>query len=126
MSPDNATYLIGAMITSHPTSKKRRVMAVIPVEKDLLLILAGMEETFARPHSDIGDIRVYRECADDPTDFLGRTLGDLSLSGQAVGVELEGINARDYLKLLSYAGRDNFTIEDASELLEEAHGQNPG
>jgi Xaa-Pro aminopeptidase len=60
LSLDNATYLIGAMIPSHATSKKRRVIAIIPKESDPILIVAGMEETFAKTNSDIRDIRVYQ------------------------------------------------------------------
>ncbi|MFX0197870.1 MAG: M24 family metallopeptidase [Candidatus Hodarchaeota archaeon] len=120
LSVDNATYLIGAMIPSHITSKKRRVIAIILMVKEPILIIAGMEETFARQHSDIMDIRVYQEYAEDPIDFFGNVLAELNLSGKKIGVEMEGINARDYLKLQEYGTRIGFQIEDATELLEAA------
>jgi len=121
LSIDNATYLIGAMIPSHATSKKRRVVAVIPEHIEPMLILAGMEETFARQHSDIKNIKIYKEYAEDPIDFLGQVLkNDFPLSGKTLGVEMEGMNARDFLKLQEYGKQIGFGIKDCSQLLESA------
>ncbi len=120
LSLDNATYLIGAMIPSHATSKTRRVIAILPANREPILILAGMEETFARQHSQIRDIRVYQEYVEDPIDFLGRTLKELGLSGRAVALEMEGINAKDFLKLQGWAKEIGFQVEDGSELLAES------
>ncbi len=120
LSLDHATYLIGAMVPSHATSKKRRVLVLIPREKEPILILAGMEETFAKQNSKIRDIRVYREYEEDPIDFLGRVLPELHIPGEPLGLEMEGINARDFLKLRGYAQRTGMEIQDATELLEES------
>lgn len=118
LSLDNATYLIGAMIPSHATSKTRRVIAIIPAKQEPILILAGMEETFARQHSQIKEIRVYQEYAEDPIDFLGGVLKELNLSGQTIGLEMEGINAKDFLKLQGYGKELGFQIEDVNDILE--------
>jgi Xaa-Pro dipeptidase len=120
LSLDHATYLIGAMIPSHATSKKRRVIAIIPLEKEPMLILAGMEETFARQNSAIRDIRIYKEYEEDPIDFLGRLLPALHIPGKPLGLEMEGINARDFRKMQGYADRIGMTLQDATELLEES------
>jgi Xaa-Pro aminopeptidase len=118
LSLDNATYLIGAMIPSHATSKKRRVIVIIPEAREPILIIVGWEETFARQNSDIKNIRAYQEYAEDPIDFLGKVLRDLELSGKTISVEMEGINARDFLKLQEYAKEIGFGIKDGTELLE--------
>lgn len=119
LSLENVTYFIDAMIPSHETSKKRRVIVIVPEKKEPILIIAGMEETFARKYSNIKDIRVYQEYAEDPIDFLGTVLNELDLSGEKVYAEMEGINAKDFLKLQEYVNRIGFEIEDATKLLEE-------
>lgn len=119
LSLDHATYLIGAMIPSHATSKKRRVIAIIPLEKEPVLILAGMEETFAKQNSAIPDIRIYREYEEDPIDFLGRVLPEWHIPGKPLGLEMEGMNARDFRKMEGYAARMGMALQDATELLEE-------
>ena len=118
LSVDNATYLIGAMIPSQVTSKKRRVIAIVPEKKEPLLIIVGMEETFARQNADIKDIRVYQEYVEDPIDFLGKVLRELHVPGKKIGVELEGLNAKDFLKLQRYAQEIGLEIQDATEILE--------
>jgi Xaa-Pro dipeptidase len=120
LSVDNATYLIGAMIPSHVTSKKRRVIAIVPEKKEPILIIVGMEETFARQNSEIKDIRIYQEYVQDPMDFLGGVLKELHVPGKKIGVELEGINAKDFLKVQMFAKEIGFEIQDATEILEAA------
>lgn len=119
LSVENVTHFIGTMIPSHETSPKRRVIVIVPEEKEPILIIAGREEDFAEKHSNIKDIRIYQEYKEDPIDFLISVLDDLNLSGEKIALEMEGINARDFLKLQEYAKRIRFEIMDASPLLEE-------
>ena len=119
LSLENVTYFIGTMIPSPETSKTRRVITVIPDEKDPILLLAEREELHARQHSNIRDIRTCRDYKDNPIDILNEVLDELNLSGKKIGVEMEAVNAKDFLRLQEYAKGIRLEIIDATNLLAE-------
>lgn len=119
LSVENVIYFIDTMIPSHETSKTRRVITVVPDEKDPILMVAEREELHALQHSKIKDIRTCQDYKDNPIDLLIKVLGELDLSGKQIGVEMEAINAKDFLKLQEYAKDIKLEIKDATRLLEE-------
>lgn len=119
LSIENVTYFIGTMIPSHETSKTRRVITIIPDEKDPILLVAEREEEHARKNSTIKDIRTCRDYKDNPIDILNKVLEELNLSGKRIGVEMEAINAKDFLRLQEYTKSINLEIIDAASILAE-------
>lgn len=65
------------------------------------------------------DIRTCRDYKDNPIDLLNKAIGELNLSGRKIGVEMEGINAKDFLKFQEYIRGIGSEIIDATSLLAE-------
>lgn len=116
LSIENVTYFIGTMIPSHETSKTRRVITIIPEDKDPILLVAEREEFHARQNSNIKDIRTCRDYEDNPIDILNNVLLELNLSGKKIGVEMEAINSKDFLRLKEYAKNINLEVVDATDV----------
>jgi len=119
LSVENVIYFIGTMIPSHETSKTRRVITIIPEDKDPILLVAEREALFAEQYSNIKDIRTCRDYKDNPIDILNKVLNELNLSGKKIGVEMEAISAKDFLSLQEYTKGIKLEIRDATNLLSE-------
>ncbi|MGA2465056.1 MAG: Xaa-Pro peptidase family protein [Thermodesulfobacteriota bacterium] len=111
ISPENTTYTAGVAIPSQSTIRQRHVICLVPVTGDPKMIVVNMEESFARANVRIKDIRAYNEFTESPMKFLADAVKESGLENGRIGIELDYLPARDYVKLKGLLSR--VTFEDA-------------
>ena len=110
-SPENSTYTAGVAIPSHSIIRQRHVLCIVPASGPSKMIVANMEESFAKANAKIEDIRTYNEFTESPMNFLADALRDLGLERARVGIELDYLPARDFIRLKTLLS--HVTFEDA-------------
>jgi len=111
LSPENATYTAGVAIPSHSIIRQRHVICLVPANGDPRMIVANMEESFARANARIKNVRAYNEFTESPMQFLADAIIELGLGKGRVAIELDYLPARDFLKLKGML--PGVTFEDA-------------
>lgn len=111
LSPENATYTSGVVIPSHSMIRQRHVICLVPASGNPRMIVVNMEESFARANARIRDIRAYNEFTESPMQFLSDALKELGLEKGRVGIELDYLPVRDFLRLKGLLPHASF--EDA-------------
>jgi Xaa-Pro aminopeptidase len=114
LSPENAAYTAGVAVPSHSIIRQRHVLCVVPENGQPKMIVAIMEESFAKANARIRDIRAYNEFTESPMAFLADALKESGLSRGRIGIETDYLPARDYLKLKGLVPEASF--EDAEAL----------
>ena len=113
ISPENTTYTAGVAIPSHSIIRQRHVICLVPVSGAPKMIVVNMEESFAKANAQIKDIRAYNEFTESPMEFLADGIKELGLEKGKIGIELDYLPARDYLKLKELL--PGVTFEDAEQ-----------
>jgi Xaa-Pro aminopeptidase len=99
ISPENVAYTTGIVVPSQSLMRWRHAISIVTQDGRISMIVIDMEETTVRTHTDIKDIRVYREFVEDPIDKLCDALTDLKLGRAKLGIEMEYLPGKDFLSL---------------------------
>jgi Xaa-Pro aminopeptidase len=75
------------------------VICLIPESGVPKMIVADMEESFARVNAQIKDIRAYNEFTQNPMEFLADAIKELGLERGRIGIEIDYLPALDFMKL---------------------------
>ncbi len=113
ISPENTTYTAGVAIPSQSLIRQRHVICLVPESGIAKMIVVNMEESFAKTNAQIEDIRAYNEFTESPMEFLANGIKELGLGRGKIGIELDYLPVRDYLKLEKLLPKATF--EDAEE-----------
>lgn len=87
VSPENTYYLSGVFIRTQISVRDRLALVVWPLGGEPTYIVCNIEESLARAHSPIKDIRTYVEFTESPVATLGQVLEDKGLAGARLGIE---------------------------------------
>jgi Xaa-Pro aminopeptidase len=96
---ENLTYVSGAYIYTQRTVPTRMSAILLTRNGDATYVFCSIEESLIRDQSWIGDLRGYREFAEDPMDILAALLREKKLDGQRVGLERRFLGADHVGKL---------------------------
>jgi len=99
ISVENVTYTGGVMIPSQPLIRQRHAICFVPSSGEPKMIVVNMEESFAKSNSRIKNIQSYNEFNENPIDLLADTIRKAGLVRARIGIELDYLPAKDYLRL---------------------------
>lgn len=99
ISVENVTYTSGVMIPSQSLIRQRHAICFVPYSGEPKMIVVNMEESFAKSNSKIKDIQSYNEFNESPIDLLVDAIKECSLDRSRIGIELDYLPAKDYLRL---------------------------
>jgi Xaa-Pro aminopeptidase len=107
----------GCLIITHIPIRDRLAFSVTTAAGRQCLVVCKIEESLCREDSWVEDIRTYVEFKELPTTLLARTLAELGLEHQTVGLELGYLREWYARELLAAAPTIRFVPCD--DLLEE-------
>jgi len=107
-SPDNVTYTAGFLVPSHATNRFRRTITILAGDSFAAQIVVTVEEKLARERSRFTDIRPYGQFDQDPADLLAAALTEAGVADGRIGIELDYMPAKDYLRLATLLPRARF------------------
>jgi Xaa-Pro aminopeptidase len=90
---ENLTYVSGAYIYTQRTVPTRMSAILLTNNGDATYVFCSIEEAQIRDQSWIGDLRGYREFAEDPMDILAALLREKKLDGKKIGLERRFLGA---------------------------------
>ena len=99
VSPENTYYLSGVFIRTQISVRDRLALVVWPTGDEPTYIVCNIEESLARAHSPIKDIRTYVEFAESPIAKLAEVLEDRGLARGTLGIEERFFTAHSYHEL---------------------------
>jgi Xaa-Pro aminopeptidase len=99
VSPENTYYLSGVFIRTQISVRDRLALVVWPQGGEPSFIVCNIEESLARAHSPIKDIRTYVEFAESPVAKLAEVLEDMGLGRARLGIEERFFTAHYYHEL---------------------------
>jgi len=99
VSPENVTYVSGFVVPSQSLMRWRHAACVVTADGRVSMVAIDMEATTVKAHTEIKDLRIYREFIDDPMDRLAEALRALKLDRGKVGIEMEFLPAKDFATL---------------------------
>ena len=99
ISPENFAYTAGFGIPSQPLMRWRHAICVVTADGCVAMVVVDMEATTVRAHTDLKEVRVYREFIDDPIEKLGELIADLELQRAKLGMEMQYLPVRDFMTL---------------------------
>lgn len=100
MSPENFAYVGGTHIITVKLIPSRHAYAIVPRDREPILLVCTIEESLAREESWIKDVRTYVEFKDNPIEKLAEVLKELGLDKGKLGIDLQYIPQRSYAKLV--------------------------
>ena len=77
------------------------------------MLVIDMEETTVKSHSEIHQIKIYREFSDDPMEKLAGLLTELGSARARLGIEMDYLPAKDFLTLQRKLPSASFVAGDA-------------
>ena len=113
MSPENFAYVGGTHIITVKLLPSRHAYAVIPRDREPILLVCSIEESLAREESWIKDVRTYTEFKDDPVEMLAKLLTELGLDRGKLGIDLSYLPQLAYARLVGYL--PNIQILDTTD-----------
>ncbi|GAG71957.1 unnamed protein product, partial [marine sediment metagenome] len=99
ISVENVAYTAGVEIPSQSLTRQRHAICLLPFRGEPKMIVVNMEESLAKSNSRIKDIRSYNEFTEDPMDLLVDAIREFGLERSRIGIELDYLPAKDYLRL---------------------------
>lgn len=114
VSPENVGYTAGYMIPSQLIPIRKRQFYAIVTPSDAALIVVNVECQEALANSLIADVRSYDEFTHHPADVLADVLREFGVDKGMVGLELDFMPARNYLRLQK--ALPNLKIIDAEHI----------
>ncbi len=112
VSPENTYYLSGVFIRTQISVRDRLALVVWPMGEDPTYIVCNIEESLARAHSPIKDIRTYVEFAESPIAKLAEVLEDKGLAKGKLGIEERFFTAHYYHELQRRAPKARLVAVD--------------
>jgi Xaa-Pro aminopeptidase len=112
VSPENTYYLSGVFIRTQISVPQRLALVLWPLGGEPTYIVCNIEETLARAHSPITDIRTYVEFAESPIATLVQVLEEKGLAGRRLGIEERFLTAHYYHELQRRAPRARLAAVD--------------
>lgn len=108
-SPDNLAYTIGYVMPSLQLGvRKRRFAAVVTPDGPDVLLVVTPEFKQAKSDSRIRDVREYNEFTESPMGLLADILREIGADRGRVGIEMDFMPARDYLRLREQLPKTDF------------------
>lgn len=98
-SPESFAHVAGFVVPSQPLMRWRHAMVVVTADGRCGVVCVDMEESTVRSRLPDADIRVWAEFSGDPMATLVELLRDMGADDERVGIELDYLPARDYLRL---------------------------
>jgi len=99
ISVENVAYTAGVEIPSQSLTRQRHAICLVPFRGEPKMIVVNMEESLAKSNSRIKDIRSYNEFTENPMDLLVDAIKECGLDRSRIGIELDYLPAKDYLRL---------------------------
>jgi Xaa-Pro aminopeptidase len=98
-APESFAHVAGFVVPSQSLMRWRHAMVVISVDGRVGVICVDMEESTVRAQMPEGDVRIWAEFSDDPMSVLSDLLRDMGVASGVVGIELDYLPARDFMRL---------------------------
>jgi len=119
MTPENFGYTTGVMVPTQVTVRSRHAIHIINELGKSETVVVNIEEGLVKSESwiDCNSIESYNEFTQSPILIAASKLVKLGLEGKRVGIEMNYIPYKDYLKLTEAVPTVEFI--DAQELFEE-------
>lgn len=114
VSPENTYYLSGVFIRTQISIRDRLALVVWPLGAAPTFIVCNIEESLARAHSRIDDVRTYVEFAESPVAKLAEVLEERGLGDKVLGVEERFLTAHYHAELGRRAPRARLVPVDAA------------
>jgi Xaa-Pro dipeptidase len=99
ISPENFAYAAGFVVPSQPLMRWRHAICVVNAGGRVAMVAVDMEATTVRAHTDLKEVRIYREFLDDPMEKLSELITDLHLQRARLGIEMQYLPAKDLMTL---------------------------
>lgn len=119
MTPENFGYVSGVMVPTQVTIRSRHAIHLLNELGRSEAVVVNIEEGLVKTASwlDSENIESYNEFTQDPILLVAKKLEKLGLEGKRVGIEMNYIPHKDYMKLIEAIPTIQFI--DAQELFEE-------
>jgi len=117
ISPENVFYATGSLIITQKLIRPRLAIALLPIDKDPVFIVCGIEESLAKAESWMKDIRSYIEFKESPIDYLTDVLKEKKLEKASIGLEEDYLGIQYFETLRSRLPSVNFS--DCGHIFEE-------
>lgn len=117
ISPENVFYSTGSLIIMQKLIRPRLAIALLPIDKDPVFIVCGIEESLAKAESWIKDIRSYIEFKESPIDYLIDVLREKKLEKANIGLETDYLAIQYFEKLCTSLPHISFS--DCGDIFEE-------
>lgn len=101
VSPENFAYLAGFVVPSHHILRWRHACLILTSDRTVSAFTVDMEETTVKRNLPGIEVASWREFADDSMVELAKALKARGLEKARIGVELDYLPARDFVKLQS-------------------------
>jgi Xaa-Pro aminopeptidase len=111
-SPENVLYLSGARIFTQRLIPDRLACVVWLRRGRPTIVVGDIEEEFAREHSRIPTVAIYREHAESPVVGIARCLREAGCESGRIGVELDYLVARYWEELKAALPHATFATDD--------------
>ena len=99
MSPENLTYVAGAVAPSMRTVRSRLAACVLPVEGLSEVIVVGVDAALLRERACVDKVTAYKEFVEHPIDVIAGSLRERGLDSGRVGVETTYLSHDAYARL---------------------------
>ncbi|MEA4962990.1 Xaa-Pro peptidase family protein [Lutispora sp.] len=119
MTPENFGYVSGVMVPTQVTVRSRHAIHILNAQGQSKTVVVNIEEGLVKSSSwlDSAHISSYNEFTQDPIVIAGQKMLDLGLDGKRVGIEMNYLPYKDYLKLVKAV--PSIELVDAQELFEK-------
>lgn len=117
MSPENVLYSTGSWLTVYKLLRDRLAIVLLPIDKDPVFIVCGIEENLVSTETWIKDIRPYIEFQEYAIDFLIDAVKENNIEQGKIGIEKGYFPIEHFDKL--NAGLPDAAFTDCRKIFEE-------
>lgn len=123
MTPENFGYVSGVMVPTQTTVRSRHAIHILNKEGQSEAVVVNIEESLVKSASwlNTAHITAYNEFTQDPIQIAAQKMLELGLDGKRVGIEMNYLPYKDYLKLIRAV--PSIELVDAQELFENLRKQ---
>ncbi|GHV94229.1 Xaa-Pro dipeptidase [Spirochaetia bacterium] len=100
ISPENVLYFAETYIQTQKSLRDRLAIAILPVDKEPVIIACVIEQHTVEDETWIKDKRYYFEFKESPIAFLVTALKERGLADKKIGIELDYLTAHYYRELM--------------------------